>query len=116
MRTVSGAVLGCEFVAVVLGWEAGFTGRVKGHSERGHVRLNQDIGGNDFGLELRMGAHKARVLMTSHIEPGPTVEAAFLHRRHIVRNEIVAQSVTLVSGAPELTRDSVDRLADAVAT
>jgi hypothetical protein len=57
-------MFGCESVAVVLGWKVGFAGGVEGHSERGHVGLNQDIGGNHFGLEFRMGAYKSRVLMT----------------------------------------------------
>jgi hypothetical protein len=79
IRSVPRPMLGRESITVVLRWEGGFTGRVKGHSERGHVGLNQDIGGNDLGLEFRMGTHKARVLMPSHIEPRPTIEAAFLN-------------------------------------
>src|ERR1700729_3405495 len=69
--TVPGSVLGCETVAVVFGWECRLTGRVKGHSERSHVGLNQDIGGNDLRFEFRMSAHQSWVLMTAHIEPGP---------------------------------------------
>src|ERR1700722_9514176 len=79
VRTVPGSVFRRESIAVVLGWEGRFTGRVKGHFERGHMGLNQDVRGNDLGLEFRMGAHKPRVLMTPHIKPGPTVEAPFLH-------------------------------------
>src|SRR5216683_8346213 len=79
IRTIPGPVFGRESIAGVLGRESRFTGWVKGHSERGHMGLNQNIGSNDFGLKLRMRAHKSRVLMTPHIEPGPTIEAAFLN-------------------------------------
>src|SRR5579871_3485534 len=51
IRTVPGSVFGCESVTVVLGWKRGFVGGVERHSERGHMGLNQDIGGNDLGLE-----------------------------------------------------------------
>src|SRR5271168_2397419 len=77
IRTVPRPMLRCEAVAVILGWEGGFASGVKGHSERSHMGLNQYIRGNDLGLELRMGAHQSRILMTPHVEPGPTIEAAF---------------------------------------
>jgi SOS response associated peptidase (SRAP) len=70
--------LGRKSVTVRSGWEGEFTGRVKGHSERGHMGLHQNVGDNDLGLEFRMGAHKPRIPDASHIEPGPTIEAAFL--------------------------------------
>src|ERR1700733_5256153 len=78
IRTIPRPVFRCESVTVVLGWEHGLTGRVKRHSERCHMRLNQYVWRNDFGFEFRMSAHKSWVLMSPHIEPGPTIEAAFL--------------------------------------
>src|SRR5437879_1638899 len=64
---VPGAVFGCESIAVVFRWEVGFGGGVKGHSERGHVGLNQDVGSDDLGLELGMSAHEPGVLMATHV-------------------------------------------------
>ena len=56
-----------------------------------------------------------RVLMASHVEPWPAVEAAFLHVGNVVGNQIVAQSVAFVDGAPELAGGRVDGHAHAVA-
>src|ERR1700750_1903032 len=107
-------MFGCESVAVVFGWEVGFAGWVKGHSQRGHVGLNQYVRRDDFGLELRMGSHQPWVLMTSHVVPRPTIEATFLYGCHVIGNEIVAEGVTFVGGAPQLAGNCVDGFADAV--
>src|SRR5580698_9382534 len=53
--------------------------------------------------------------MTAHIVPRPSVEAAFLNRSDIVGDKMIAQVVTLVGGAPELTGGWIDCLTDAVA-
>src|SRR5580658_5771542 len=53
--------------------------------------------------------------MSAHVVPGPSVEAAFLNGSDIVGDKMIAQVVTLVGGAPELTRGWIDRLTDAVA-
>ena len=53
--------------------------------------------------------------MAAHVVPGPAEEAALQARGHVVGDEVVAQVVALVGGAPELAGDGVDGLAHAVA-
>ena len=72
--------------------------------------------------ELRVGAGavgaglwQARVLVAAHVVPGPAEEAALLDAGDVVGDEVVAEVVALVGGAPELAGDGVDGLADAVA-
>ncbi len=66
-------------------------------------------------LQLRMLALVARVLMSTHVPPRPAVEAALLDVGDVVGHEVVAESVALVGGAPQLAGDGVDGFADAVA-
>ena len=100
--------------------------------------LDEDVGSDDLGGEvdalaglgliggergsLRIGAgavgaglREARVLVAAHVVPGPAVEAAFLDRGDVVGDEVVAEVVALVGGAPELAGGGIDGLADAVA-
>src|ERR1700733_15874866 len=44
-----------------------------------------------------------RILMPAHIPPRPPVETAILHVRDVVRDEVVAESVTFVHRAPQLS-------------
>src|ERR1700733_15640979 len=52
---------------------------------------------------------------STEVVPGPAVEAVLLHVGHIIGNEVVAEAIALVGGAPELAGDGVDGFADAVA-
>ena len=79
------------------------------------MRLQEHIRHNDLALQLGVLAFVPRVLVGAHVVPRPAVEAVFFHRGDIVRNEVVAQAVTLVGGAPELAGGGMDGLADAVA-
>jgi hypothetical protein len=53
--------------------------------------------------------------MAAHVVPGPAEEAALGDRGDVVGDEVVAERVALVGGAPELAGGRVDGLADAVA-
>ena len=53
--------------------------------------------------------------MAAHVVPGPAVEAAFLDRGDVVGDQVVAEVVALVGGAPELSGGGIDGFADAVA-
>ena len=69
-------------------------------------------------LQLGMLALVARVLtppLAAHVVPGPAVEAALLDVGDVVGDEVVAEGVALVGGAPELAGGGIDGLADAVA-
>ncbi len=72
-----------------------------------------------FELEFGVLAFVARIPVaaarTAHVEPGPAVEAVLLDVGDVVGDEVVAQGVALVGGAPELAGDGVDGLAHAVA-
>src|SRR5271170_3175533 len=78
------------------------------------MRLQKHIGSDDLGLQLRMAAQMPRILRAAHVVPGPAVEAAFLNVGDVVRNQIVAEHIALVGGAPELSRDGVNSLAAAI--
>src|SRR6202034_3206775 len=58
---------------------------------------------------------QARILMAAHVIPRPSEEATFLDRSDVVGDEMVAQIVALIGGAPELTCSRIDCLANAVA-
>src|SRR5271169_3370227 len=130
-------MLGGEGVAVKLLWEL-TSGWIKGHLERGHVRLDKDVWGDhlrgkidtlaSLGLvrgergRLQVGAgtvgaglREARILVPAHVVPRPAVEAAFLDRGDVVGDQVVPEVVALVGGAPELPGGGVDGLANTVA-
>ena len=74
---------------------------------RGELRVGAGAGGT--------GVLEARVEVAAHVVPGPAEEAAFGDAGHVVGDEVVAEVVALVGGAPERAGDGVDGLADAVA-
>src|ERR1700723_1583133 len=115
MVTVPGPMFGRESIPVILGRNRGFSCRIESHFQRCHVRLNQHIGGDDFGFELRMGTDQSRILMSAHVIPGPTVKSSFPHGSYIVWDKVVSEPVAFIGRTPELARDWVDRLAHAVA-
>lgn len=51
----------------------------------------------------------------THVEPRPAVEAVLLNVGDVVGDEVVAEGVALVGGAPELAGRGVYGFADAVA-
>ena len=88
------AVLAGESVALELGRE--LRALVEDHLERSKVRVDDDIGRDDFGLQFGMLANVARILVSAHVPPRPAVEAAFLHVRHVVGHEVVAEAIALI--------------------
>ena len=75
--------------------------------ERGRLRIGAGAVGAWLG--------KTRVLVAAHVVPGPAIKAALLDGGDVVGDEVVAEVVALVGGAPELAGGRVDGLADAVA-
>src|SRR5579871_3533830 len=53
--------------------------------------------------------------MAAHVVPGPTVKAIFLDRRHVIGDEVIAEIISLVGGAPELACNGIDRFTHTVA-
>src|SRR5258708_13824707 len=88
---------------------------IKQALERSHVRIDQHVRNDDLRLQLRMFAHQSRVLMATDVVPGPPVEATLFYRRNVVRNQIVAQGVPLVDGAPQLAGSGLDSFPYAIA-
>ncbi len=74
------------------------------HLERSEVGIEQDVGDDDLGLQLGMFAHLPRVLNAAHVVPGPAVEAALLHVGDVVGNQVVAQGIPFIGGAPQFAR------------
>ena len=89
-------------------------GEIDTRAVLGFVRSERrclEVGAGAVGAGLR----QARVLVPAHVIPRPAVEAAFLDRGDVVGDQVVAEVIALVGGAPELSGDWVDGLADAVA-
>src|SRR5580704_2558774 len=106
-RSVPGSMLGCEDVSFILRRE--LVAVVEGHLQRCIVRLQYDIRSDDLVLQVRPFPHQPRILMTAHVPPRPSVESPRLHMRNVVRNQVVAQAISLVDRAPKLTGLRVDR-------
>ena len=106
-------MFGCETVAAITGGK--LFALIEQHLQRREVWIDQNVRGNDFGLQFGMFALMTRILVAAHVVPGPSVEPVFLHVSHVIRNEVVAQTVAFVGGAPKLPGGRVDGLADAVA-
>ena len=77
--------------------------------------LEEDVGVDEFGLQLGVGAGVAGILVAADVPPGPAVEAAGFDGGDVVGDEVVAECVALVDGAPEFAGDGVDGEADGVA-
>lgn len=69
---------------------------IESQFQRSVVRLQHYVGSDDFALQFGMFALMAWILMSVHVPPGPAVEAAILHVRDVVGDQVVSQSVTLV--------------------
>ncbi len=78
------------------------------------MRLQQHVGHGHLAGQVGPLALVGRVLVVADIVPGPAVEGAWPHPRHIVGRQVVAQPVALVGGAPERVGAGLDRHADAV--
>ena len=89
--------------------------RIKRHFKRRIVRLHQNIGRNHSFSELGMFVAQSRVLMSTHVVPGPTVESSLLYVRDVVGHEVVAQAITLIDRPPKLTSLGIDGNSDRVA-
>src|SRR5260221_12997104 len=100
------AVLGGKNVAAIFGGK--LRALIKSELERSIVRLEENVGNDGFVFQFRMLAVVARILMGPDGPPGPTVEPAFLNVSDVVGDEIVAQTVALVDGAPEFTSFGAD--------
>src|SRR5215469_6240273 len=44
-----------------------------------------------------------RILMTTHVPPRPTIEAARLHMGDVIRNQVVPQSIPFIDRTPQLS-------------
>ena len=79
------------------------------------MRVEQNVGRDDFGFSSGCLPSWRGSCCAAHVPPRPAVEAALLDVGDVVGDEVVAQGVALVGGAPELAGGGVDGLADAVA-
>src|SRR5882762_9630308 len=99
-------MLGGEGVTGVGGRE--LLAGVEGHLERGEVGLEEDVRDDDLVLQFRMLAGVTRILMAADVVPGPAIKTILLDAGDVVGDEVVAEAVALVGGAPELAGGGVD--------
>src|SRR5579864_406944 len=97
---VPGTMFGGEDVAAVLFGK--HLAVIKSHLQRGIVGLQDHVRSDDFVFQLRVLAGVARIVEAAHVIPRPAVEAAFLDVGNVVGNQVVAQAIALVGGAPNL--------------
>ena len=99
-------MLGHKGIATISGWKAARI--VEGHLQGCRMRLEQGIGHDGLSFEIRALALEARILVVAHVVPGPSIEAALTHTRHVVGHQIVAKLVPFIGRAPEVTRCGVN--------
>src|ERR1700722_2748835 len=49
-----------------------------------------------------------RILMSTHVPPGPAIKAAFLHMRNVVGDQVVTQAVALIDRRPQFASLWID--------
>src|ERR1700733_14181907 len=69
---------------------------VECQTERGRVRLDQDIRYGDLVLQVGTLARMVGVFMIADIEPWPAIERALAHAGDVIGNEVVAKTIALV--------------------
>src|SRR5882672_9917641 len=92
-------MFGSENIAAIFGGELGAF--IEGQFERSVVRLEENVGNDYLVLQFGMLAFVTRILMTTDVPPRPAIEAALLNVGDVIGDEIVAQAVAFVDGAPE---------------
>src|ERR1700689_5219431 len=112
-RPVPRAVLGRETVAGIFGGKR--IAVVEGQSERGRVRLEQDIRNGDLSFQIGTLAGVVRILIAADIVPGPAVERALAYPGNVVRHQIVAQTVAFIGRAIEVAGLGVNGKPHAIA-
>src|ERR1017187_4549347 len=89
-------MLGGETVALVL--RRKLRALVKHHLQRSKVRVHQDIGSDDLGLQFGVLAGMPRILLAAaraaEVVPGPAVKSAFLNVGHVVGNQVRSEEHT----------------------
>src|SRR5208283_1443155 len=106
-------MLGREYVAPIVRRE--LRAIVESHFERRGMSLQENVGHDYAVFQFRMLPAMMRVLMAAEVEPRPSVKPAFANTRDVIGREVVAESVALVSGAPESASERIDSHADAIA-
>ena len=91
-------MFGGENVALIFGRE--LFAVIERQLQRCVVRMQDYIGSDNFTLQLRMLSLVARILMITHVPPGPSVEASIPHASNVVGNEVVTQPVALIDRTP----------------
>ena len=79
------------------------------------MRLQEHVGNDDLVLQFGMLAFEARIGMASDVIPGPAVEAALLDVGDVVGDQVVAERVALVGGAPDFAGGGIDSDAGGIA-
>src|SRR5713101_9752112 len=73
------------------------------------MRLDQNIGHNRPGDEVRLLPFSARVLVLTDVSVRPPVERAFLERRDVFRHKVIADQIALLDRGPELFSRWIER-------
>lgn len=76
-------------------------GGVKNHADRCHVGAQCIVRTDRLGDEVGPLRIDPRVDILAEIAVGPSVKATVLDRRHVIRNQVRAEFVTLVNDGPK---------------
>ena len=73
----------------------------EGEAERGDMAGKRIIRRDRLLHHVRLWRMHPLVHMVAVIAPGPSIEATFLHQRHVIRHEIGTELVALVDDGPQ---------------
>src|SRR5215471_3160603 len=74
---------------------------VESESKHTGVSRQEDVWDEGLGSQFRLLALAPRILMIADVEVGPAVEAALLHVRKVLGDQIVAELVALLHPNPK---------------
>src|SRR5712671_2736167 len=112
LGAVPRAVEGREDVAAIFGGKLHTI--VEGHLHRSRMRLHQDVRHCYPAAQSRLLPRVAGILVGADVEPRPAIEGAFAYPSQKIGRELVAEAVTLVDRAPEVTLPGLHRHPDTV--
>src|SRR5262245_19925730 len=101
-----------ECITFVFRWE--IVALVEGYLQWGGVSLQKNIGHRNLILKVWSSTVMSRILISTDVEPWPSIKCPLLHLSGIFEWYIVADLIAFVHRAPEIASSRLDRQAGAI--
>src|SRR5581483_3647138 len=88
---------------------------VEHESQRCGMRLEQHGGNDALRDEIAAASPEPRIFMSTDVRVRPSIESAVVDFRHIVRHELVAETIALVDRRPERSCFRLERETNRIA-